>query len=103
MKISTEEVGRIIQTGGFIRTSGRTTGYGRPAATPKPTEASSVEISDQAKDVQLVKNAVAELPDVRESQVEALKARIESGTYNVSSQDVADLIVRRTYADSMQP
>ncbi|MBC7529397.1 MAG: flagellar biosynthesis anti-sigma factor FlgM [Chthonomonadaceae bacterium] len=59
-----------------------------------------LNISSQARDIQLVKNSLAQLPDVREDRVAALKAQYESGTYQVSGEDIADLIIRRALADS---
>ena len=59
-----------------------------------------LNISSQARDIQLVKNSIAQLPDVREDRVAALKAQYESGTYQVSGEDIADLIIRRALADS---
>ena len=45
------------------------------------------EISDTAKLYQVAKSAVASTSDV--------KARIQAGTYNISSEDVADKILDR--------
>ena len=62
--------------------------------------ADKLNISSQARDIRLVKNSLAQLPDVREDRVAALKAQYESGTYQVSGEDIADLIIRRALADS---
>ena len=103
MKISTEEVGRIMQARGLNRTNlVGPKGYGRPVeprikARKKASESSGVE-----SEVQRVKALVDALPDTREELVLALKARVESGTYNVSGEEIADLIVRRAWADSMR-
>jgi flagellar biosynthesis anti-sigma factor FlgM len=102
LKISTEEVTRIMQAGRLNRTNLMgPKGYGRPVEprhrTKTPSETNSAEA-----EVLRVKALVDALPDVREEQVQALKARIESGTYVVNSEDIADLIVRRAWADSMR-
>ena len=103
MKISNEEVGRIMQLDRINRaTVVRTRGYGRPVEPRITTPASSVELSDSALEIQRVKSIVDNLPDVREDLVQSLKARVESGTYTVKSEDIADLIVRRAWADSMR-
>src|SRR5579872_3905848 len=103
MQISTEDVGRILQSQAVTRTRlNVTNGYGRPVPPRDPTPASSVELSGQAQEIQNVKNMVDKTPDVREDLVQALKARVESGTYNVSGADIADLIVRRTFADTVR-
>lgn len=59
-----------------------------------------MDISVTDIDIQKIKEAIANLPDVREDRVAALKARIENGTYNVKSDEIADLIIRRALADS---
>mgnify|MGYP000720039769 CR=1 FL=1 len=48
------------------------------------------EISDTAKLYQVAKSAVASTSDVRMDMVNDVKARIQAGTYNISSEDVAD-------------
>jgi len=102
MKISTEEVSRIMLAGRLNRTSlVGPKGYGRPVEPRNHTKSRS-ETTTADAEVARVKGIVDGLPDIREEQVQALKARIESGTYNVSSEDIADLIVRRAWADSMQ-
>ena len=101
MKISMEEVGRAIQT----QTTGRTMvtaprEVGVPESRTQP--AATLEITGRAQEIQRATQAVNRLPDVREEMVAELKARIESGNYNVSGEDVADLIIRRSYADSIR-
>lgn len=51
------------------------------------------EISQSAKDYQVAKKAVAEAPDIREDKVAGLKEALASGTYNVSSQEIAEKIL----------
>ena len=53
------------------------------------------EISDTAKLYQVAKSAVASTSDVRMDMVNDVKARIQAGTYNISSEDVADKILDR--------
>ncbi|MGF7143677.1 negative regulator of flagellin synthesis FlgM [Anaerotaenia torta] len=52
-----------------------------------------LEISKAGKDYQAAKQIVAHSPDVRESRVNEIKQRMESGTYHVSIQDLADKLV----------
>lgn len=51
------------------------------------------EISQSAKDYQIAKKAVAEATDIREDKVARLKEALASGSYNVSSQEIAEKIV----------
>ena len=59
-----------------------------------------VDVSPSAQEVQQIKRLVNQLPDVREDRVRALKAQVENGTYHVSGEDIADLMIRRTLADN---
>lgn len=88
MKISMEEVDRIRQS--------ITLDSDLPIGTVLD------EVMTRSEEVQAVKDKLAEMPDVREDVVAAIKARIDTGTYNVSSEEIADLMVRRAYADSIR-
>lgn len=100
MKISVEEVSRLLAAPPTERQ------HARPAAHPaqdhssEGREAALLELSDAAREVQMVKRQLAETPDIRVDRVAALKARVEAGTYNVSGEDIADLIIRRALADN---
>lgn len=61
--------------------------------------ASSKEFSDTTKIVKRIKRELDKLPDVREESVEELKAKIETGIYEVSSEEIVDLMIRRAQAD----
>ena len=83
----------------------RTTVATAPGAGP----AAQIEISAQAKALGAAKTeaasylpAVAATPDIRTDLVSKLKAQVDSGTYHVSSADIADQIVRRAQADKIQ-
>lgn len=79
------------------------------AAAPGAGPAAQVELSAQAQALSAAKTeaashlpAVSAAPDIRTSLVDKLKAQVESGTYRVSSADIADQIVRRAQADTIQ-
>ena len=55
------------------------------------------QISRSGRDYQIAKQALSEVPDVREDKVAALKEAFASGTYNVSSQEIAESMVSRFY------
>ena len=40
-------------------------------------------------------------PDVRDDLIASLRARIEAGSYTVDSVSIAEMMVRRTFADSL--
>lgn len=75
----------------------------QPANTKKINKTNDVQkkdsyvISQSAKDYQVAKKAVGEAADVREDKVAQMKEALASGTYNVSSQEIADKIVSKYF------
>ena len=65
------------------------------SATPEE----KVDLSTKAKDIQGLKSAITNLPDVREEKVQELKNRIESGKYNVSGEKIAEKMVGESLLD----
>jgi len=65
-----------------------TTSYGRD----------QVQISSIGKDIQTVKSAVAQSPDVRSDVTEPIKAAINNGTYKVSNDDFASKLLEKYQA-----
>ncbi|MEG1458719.1 MAG: flagellar biosynthesis anti-sigma factor FlgM [Acetivibrio sp.] len=57
----------------------------------------ALQLSQTGKDMQVAKQAVKEAPDVREDKVNELKARLASGTYNVTGKDLAEKLVNHYY------
>ncbi len=100
MKISEQEVSRLLSYSPFERTGSTSQEVGSHTAATRTAPASQVDISDRAQEIRRVTNLIKQLPDVREDRVQALKAQIENGTYHVSSEDIADLIIRRALADN---
>lgn len=60
-----------------------------------------VSFSSMGKDMQVAKNALAGVADVRASKISDLKARVQSGTYNVSPEAFADKLMRAYEAQSI--
>lgn len=52
-----------------------------------------VSFSATGRDMQVAKNALSNVPDVREEKVKALKERIANGTYQVSAESFADKLL----------
>jgi negative regulator of flagellin synthesis FlgM len=97
LKISEQEVSRLLSYSPSER-SGNT--YTRVGSQDQVQHASRVDISPTAQDIQRVIREINRLPDVREDRVLALKAQIDSGSYHVSGEDIADLMIRRALADN---
>ncbi|MEI6511719.1 MAG: flagellar biosynthesis anti-sigma factor FlgM [bacterium] len=99
MKISNAE---YIRAAKINRTSNdEQTSHVKPAKAPDvPSE--SITFSETAQTVKKIKRIVEDMPEVREEVVAELKAKIEAGEYKVSSEDIADLMIRRARADSIR-
>lgn len=67
------------------------------AAAVKPEE--KVDLSTMAKEIQLAKVEVTQLPDVREQKVQEIKTQVEQGTYNVSGEQIANKMVGESIID----
>ncbi len=52
--------------------------------------------------IRVAEEALASVPDVRESVVEDLRRRINSGEYKISGEEVADMMLRRRAADRIR-
>ncbi|HEX2999136.1 MAG TPA: flagellar biosynthesis anti-sigma factor FlgM [Armatimonadota bacterium] len=64
------------------------------SAQPVPAQEDAVTLSPRAKEVQKVKQYLAAQPDVREDKVAEIRARLESGEYQVSAQELAERILQ---------
>lgn len=60
-----------------------------------------VSFSSLGKDMQVAKNALAGVSDVRESKISELKAKVQSGTYNVSPEAFAEKLMSAYEAQSI--
>ncbi len=52
-----------------------------------------VSFSSIGRDMQIAKAALAKVPDVRQEKVDALKASIQDGTYQVSNKSFAEKLM----------
>ena len=57
----------------------------------------TAKVSSKGQDYQIAKNALAQVPDVREDKVAEYREAMESGSYNVSSQEIADALVSKFF------
>lgn len=63
------------------------TGRGSSAVTDQ------VSFSSVGRDMQVAKTALANVPDVRQEKIDAIKSSIQNGTYNVSNESFAERLV----------
>ena len=75
----------------------QTTKVNKKERTNKKGTFDQIEISQQGKDYQVARKAVAAASDVRMDRVNQIKAQMASGTYNVKMEDVADKLVDKYF------
>ncbi len=82
---------------------GKAAGTGKPEAGRDGTEVSgkgdNITFSEKAKDMGTARKLLDEVPQVRKEKVEDLKGKIESGTYNIKGELVADGIIKASIVD----
>lgn len=66
-------------------------------AKPSKNITDTLEVSNVGKDLQIAKQALNATSDVREEKINAIKAAMASGTYNVSAEELADNILNRYF------
>ncbi len=91
MRIGTFNMINQMYNTGNTKKSGSTAGAGYASFQDE------ISFSAVGKDMQVAKNALAAVPDVREAKIAELKSRIEAGTYDVSADDFAAKLAA-TYA-----
>ncbi|MDR1040128.1 MAG: flagellar biosynthesis anti-sigma factor FlgM [Deltaproteobacteria bacterium] len=66
------------------------------ASEAKPAAGDTVNISDRSRLIAKATELSQLAPDIRSEKVADITARIAAGTYNVSSRDVADSIIKKS-------
>lgn len=66
---------------------------GKPAAADKSTRTDILDISSEARQAQVYRAALKDLPEVREDLVASLKAQIQAGTYKPDPAKIAQGII----------
>jgi len=67
----------------------------KAARTEKTGRTDAVQISSVGKDIQTVKQALAETPDIRENVVAPLKQAVQNGSYDIDDESFADKLLSR--------
>lgn len=65
------------------------------------TKEDGVEISKVGRDIQVVREGLKQAPDIRQDKVNDIIKRMESGTYSVSAEEVANKIVDNYFDESI--
>ena len=67
----------------------------RTRETVKGSERDALTISETARDYQTARQALAQVPDIREARVSAIKQSMEAGTYQVNAESFAAKLIAR--------
>jgi negative regulator of flagellin synthesis FlgM len=98
VRISNEQIQQILQTQGVKPKSGPV-GASRVEG---PQAADAAQFSVTGQEVTKALGVIAKQPAIRTERVEAIKAQIAAGTYQVSGADVARAILSRNLANDLQ-
>lgn len=60
-----------------------------------------VSLSPESKELQAVRQAVAQAPEVREEKVAELREAIKSGTYKPTGAEIAERMLARSLAEKL--
>jgi negative regulator of flagellin synthesis FlgM len=73
----------------------------RPVGAGTTVATERVDLSTQAKDIHRIKQILDQTPDVREEKVRELKRQIESESYSINTDRIADKMLRESLIDIM--
>ena len=65
----------------------------RDVSASASTASDAVTLSDQAKQLSVVRQAVSESPDVRQEKIDAIKQAIADGTFQISARELARKLI----------
>lgn len=60
-----------------------------------------VTLSTEGREIQAIRQKIAESPEVREAMVAQLREAIKTGTYNVSGDEIAEKMLTRNLLDNL--
>ena len=72
-----------------------------PSETQSVKRSDSLVLSERAQELNFVKEQVLKSPDVRADKISELKNQIQEGSYQISSDDIAQKIIERSLADEL--
>ena len=100
MKIDSER--SPVNLEAYIKSSQESEGVSQSLRQDKqgasPTE--SVKLSHTAKEIQKIREIVEATPEIRTDKVGQLKREIETGTYSVNADKVAEKMLRESLIDT---
>ena len=100
MKISRLESGRASANAGAKEA--RILPRQRPKGSVSTRGQTEKQLSPLEKGMLAAETALADVPDVREDMVAELKERLQRGEYELSGEEIAEMMLRRLAADRMR-
>jgi flagellar biosynthesis anti-sigma factor FlgM len=101
MRITGEQsdlASRVNSVKGTAAPSASTHGHEETGASA--SSAATATFSPRAQEISRAKAAVKAAPETQDALVKSIKDRVDSGTYNPSSDDIAEMMLRRHAADT---
>ena len=100
MKISRVESGKAAMAAGAAEA--KILPKDRPRGLMSSKPAANRRLSPLEKGMALAEAALADVPEIREDIVRDLKERIARGEYEISGEEVAEMMIRRLQADKVR-
>ena len=83
-----------------VKSKGKTTTSNTQPKLSWTGSTEQVAISSKAKDIQQATKAVNDTPDIRVEKVERIKEKIANGNYHVSSDELAEKVLKNMITES---
>jgi len=71
----------------------------KPVAENARSDSDRIELSIQSRSIQNLDEMIRSTPDTRDARIEELRLAIQSGTYNVKAEKIADKILAENMID----
>lgn len=101
MKISSIESGKAAETAAG-QPKQKILPQNRPKARDLAERSAKAQLTPFERGIVTAQEALKDVPDVREDVVDQLKSKIEAGEYQVSGEEIADMMMRRRAADRIR-
>ena len=101
MKISSTESGRAAQSAASQPIE-KILPKDRPKIHKLTERSAKAQLTPLERGILIAREALGKVPDIRQEFVDELKAKIESGKYQVTGEEIADMMLRRWAADRIR-
>ena len=99
MILSSQQVQQAVR---LLQAEGRVKQARRPEPAVQAGGKDKVVLSSEARELSALRARLAQIPDVREERVAALREALRQGTYRVSPEEIADKMIARSLVDRLR-